>query len=100
MSKVKFLTTVDNPFDPDTQFDEWQAFDLEKGYNTLERMAALVQQAKEVSNVDTLTDDEYFQAAAELMYEHNITGKYKFVEIEDENDDSREENEVPGGGVA
>ena len=36
------LTTVDNPFDPFEQFDEWLMFDIEKGYNTcgmLDRMS-------------------------------------------------------------
>lgn len=28
------LTTEDNPFDPFTQYDEWYAFDYEKGYHT------------------------------------------------------------------
>lgn len=35
------LTTIDNPFNPFTNFDDWFAFDLEKGYNTcsyLDRM--------------------------------------------------------------
>ena len=28
------LTTMDNPYDPFTQPDEWLRFDMEKGYNT------------------------------------------------------------------
>ena len=27
------LTTIDNPFDPFEQFDSWDLFDKEKGYN-------------------------------------------------------------------
>jgi hypothetical protein len=37
------LTTVDNPFDPFENFDEWLMFDMEKGYNTcgvLDRMSS------------------------------------------------------------
>ena len=36
------LTTVDNPFDPFEQSDEWLMFDIEKGYDTcgmLDRMS-------------------------------------------------------------
>ena len=32
--KVPFITTVDNPYNPYTQFDEWYAFDNQKGYNS------------------------------------------------------------------
>ena len=34
-SKPMLLTTIDNPFHPGTQFNEWFAFDIRKGYNTL-----------------------------------------------------------------
>ena len=36
------LTTVDNPFDPFTRFDEWLEYDTHMGYNTaafLDRIA-------------------------------------------------------------
>ena len=38
------LTTIDNPYDPFEQFDEWYQYDNDKGYNTcgyLDRMADL-----------------------------------------------------------
>ena len=32
MEKECMLTTIDNPFDPFEQFDEWLMFDKQKGY--------------------------------------------------------------------
>lgn len=36
------LTTVDNPYDPFTQWDEWYAWDLNAGYNTPGLLARVV----------------------------------------------------------
>ena len=39
MEKKCMLTTFDNPYDPFEQFTLWFLFDVEKGYNTCERLA-------------------------------------------------------------
>lgn len=36
-----FITTVDNPYNPFTQFNEWMAFDHQKGYFTCEYLARI-----------------------------------------------------------
>ena len=46
------LTTVDNPFNPFTQFDEWKQFDEEKGYNSCELLARHVYTSNELSDSD------------------------------------------------
>ena len=35
------LTTVDNPYNPFTQYDDWMAFDHQKGYYTNEYLARI-----------------------------------------------------------
>ena len=42
--KESMLTTIDNPFDPFTQFQDWYTFDCEKGYysyNYLDRIVII-----------------------------------------------------------
>lgn len=46
------LSTVDNPFNPFTHFDEWYAFDTMKGYNSLGFLARIVVTSDELSEAD------------------------------------------------
>lgn len=43
------LTTIDNPFNPFTQYDEWLAFDEEKGYYTNNYLARIANTSFELS---------------------------------------------------
>lgn len=48
-----FLTTVDNPYSPYDQFEEWYRFDTDKGYNSsglLMRMAYISDQLTDAEN--------------------------------------------------
>lgn len=46
------LTTVDNPYDPIDEFDEWYRFDTDKGYNSCGLLARFQQTS------DQFTDQE------------------------------------------
>lgn len=46
------LTTVDNPYNPFTHFDEWLQFDQEKGYNTCELLSRNTYTSNELSESD------------------------------------------------
>lgn len=46
------LTTVDNPFDPNKQFDEWFSFDEQKGYHSCSYLARVAQTTSEMSDAD------------------------------------------------
>lgn len=70
------LTTVDNPFDPFTQFDEWYAFDVRHGYNTSSFLARVVKSSDELSEPDQSLAIE--QAIDEIVRE-NVLGLYRKV---------------------
>jgi hypothetical protein len=46
------LTTADNPYNPFTQFDEWNAFDIDMGYNTCAYLARIAKTSNELSEED------------------------------------------------
>jgi len=70
------LTTVDNPFNPFTQFDEWNAYDLMKGYGTLAYLARIVNSSPELSDGDQSLAME--QGIDEIIRE-NPLGIYRRV---------------------
>lgn len=52
MSNEYMLTTLDNPFNPFTQFDEWFNYDVSKGYNTCAYLARVTKSSDELSDED------------------------------------------------
>lgn len=71
------LTTTDNPYNPFTQFDEWYAFDEQKGYHTMEYLARLVFSSDELSEAD---QDLAIEQAIDEIVELNLLGIYKKVQ--------------------
>lgn len=70
------LTTLDNPYDPFTKFDEWFAFDEGKGYHTCSYLARVAKVSDELSEADE--SQAIDQAIDEILY-YNLTGNYKKV---------------------
>lgn len=70
------LTTTDNPYDPFEQFDEWFAFDTQKGYNTCAYLARIAKTSNELP--DNMNDEETERAIDEICF-FNVTGNYKKV---------------------
>lgn len=50
------LSTLDNPFNPFTQFDEWNAYDIQHGYNTNAYLARITTSSDEVSETQQAID--------------------------------------------
>ena len=46
------LTTVDNPYDPFTQWDEWYAFDTMHGYGTCSYLARVAKTSDQLTPME------------------------------------------------
>jgi hypothetical protein len=70
------LTTVDNPFDPFTEYDAWYSWDAAAGYHTPGLLARIVITSDELSDADQHVAVE--DAIDEIVRE-NVLGVYKKV---------------------
>lgn len=66
------LTTHDNPFNPFEQFVQWDLFDIEKGYNTKNKLARIARLSDEMTEDEE--DLEVERAIDEII-------KYDFLNI-------------------
>ncbi len=76
-NNAKFaLTTIDNPYDPFTQFSDWLMFDNLKGYCSSNYLARIAKTSEQLS--DELNNDEIERAIDEII-ENDFLGIYKKV---------------------
>lgn len=61
------LTTVDNPYNPFTQFESWFLYDVEKGYNTCGLLARVVNSYPQKENGDEVSNEETNRAIDEII---------------------------------
>ena len=83
-----FVTTLDNPYDYFDQFDEWYAFDTEKGYNTCAYLARIAKTSKEMSDADY---EQAVNDAVDEIVRLNVTGNYKKVHPKEQNEEQNKE---------
>ncbi len=70
------ITTLDNPFDPIDEFDNWYRFDTDKGYNTctyLDRIALTSDSLSEQENLNEI------ERAIDEIIKFDFENKYKKV---------------------
>ena len=70
------LTTLDNPYNPFTQWEEWFVFDTQMGYNTCPYLARVAKTSDELSELDN--DQAITQAMNDIIF-LNVTGNYAKV---------------------
>lgn len=76
MAVEKMLTTVDNPFDPFTQWDDWYAWDFRAGYHTPGALARQVITSDDLSDAD---QRDATNLAIDEICQENFLGVYKSV---------------------
>lgn len=59
------LTTIDNPYNPFTQFIDWFMFDVTKGYNSCGYLARLAKTSDQLS--DRENDEEIERAINDII---------------------------------
>lgn len=75
MSDV-MLTTIDNPYNPFTDFDDWYAYDTAMGYNTCGYLARIAATSPVLS--DTENQKELERAIDEIV-EFNVYGIHRKI---------------------
>ena len=70
------LTTVDNPWNPFTHFDEWREYDESSGWQTLALLGRVVLTSDEMSEADQ--DVAVLDAMKEIIQE-NVSGVHVLV---------------------
>lgn len=72
------LTTIDNPYDPKTHFEEWYAFDVQKGYNTCAYLARVAETSPEMSEAEEI---KATNRAIDDILRLNVLGIYKKIAV-------------------
>ena len=88
MSNRVALTTVDNPFDPFEQFNDWFEFDIEKGYYTCSRLARLTNLSDDMSEAES---NKEIERAIDELIKYDVFDVYKKV-IKETSEDSDKES--------
>lgn len=82
--KAFYLTTVDNPFDPAEQFEDWYRFDMDHGYCTSELLMRIAIQSNQLTESE---NEHEIEVAIDKILAIDFLHQYKKVvkEIEDPN---------------
>lgn len=80
MAKRHMLTTVDNPYNPWTQFDSWYTWDERAGYHSTSFLARIVRTSPGLSDAD---QDLALEQAIDEVVKENVLGMWTKIEVPD-----------------
>lgn len=70
------LTTIDNPYNPNDDYDLWYQYDHDHGYNTNEYLARIANVPQDASDDER---DALIQDAIEEILKINLFGLWKLA---------------------
>lgn len=92
-----FVTTLDNPFDYFTQFDEWYEFDTTHGYDVIGKPYNTLSYVARIANTSVEMGQKDYEDAVEVAVDEicrlNLTGNYKKVYEKPEKPENKIKNE-------
>ena len=74
------LTTIDNPYSPFSQFDEWYNYDLEKGYDCCGYIDRMNDKSNETKLLTESEEDKVIESVIDDIVNTDPTGLYVKVE--------------------
>lgn len=72
-AQLHMLTTIDNPFNPFTDYDRWSAWDEDAGYYTSAFLARIAITSSDLSEAD---QDVALENAIDEIVRENVLGLY------------------------
>lgn len=73
------ITTIDNPYNPKTEYDKWRQYDMDNGHNTEEFIARLVDMEDDFDVDDELKVNELTNKVIQDIINLDVIGTYTLV---------------------
>ena len=72
--KRVYLTTKDNPYDPETEFALWYLFDKQNNYDSCEYLARIARTSEQLSDEE---NEAEIESAIDEIIKHDFRKVYK-----------------------
>ncbi len=81
MKNEFLLTTIDNPFNPFTQWNDWKRLDEDMGYFTCNYLARIARTSDDLSDADMI---QAIDNAINEIVKLNVNGMYRKIYKQDD----------------